>query len=291
MTIAEAPRRVQKLHTISTKPTQEPKTAYDRPIAFLTDGTIESLAALPGVHRLAAGLGCQLSVVDLLGGDDRRLAAMLAALPGEPPAVSVLPEHDLDAALARHGGIVALLPKRRGALLRFLIGSRHEHLLRHGSLPVLALPSTGQLPQIARVLFPADLSPRSQAPFDEAIALCKALNAELHVLHVYGEDRLLPSEQDLARRAAATNPYQLMLIDKEQLRALADHAAAQGVQTHVRTAEGRAHAQILAYAAANAIDLVVMASHGPRTSEDILLGSTTVRVIESAPVAVLAMLG
>jgi nucleotide-binding universal stress UspA family protein len=80
-----------------------------------------------------------------------------------------------------------------------------------------------------------------------------------------------------------------MLIDKEQLRALAARAISQGVRTRIHTAEGRAHAQILAYAAANAIDLIVMASHGPRTSEDILLGSTTVRVIERAPVAVLAM--
>jgi nucleotide-binding universal stress UspA family protein len=45
----------------------------------------------------------------------------------------------------------------------------------------------------------------------------------------------------------------------------------------------------LTSAAANDIGLIAMASHGPRSVEDILLGSTTARVIQRAPVAVLAM--
>lgn len=289
MTVAAAPEYVQKLHTPPAKPPQESSAAYGRPIAFLADGTRESLAALPSVQRLSADLGSQLSVLHPLGTADHHLAAMVAALPGAAPNVSAVPEADRDAALAHHTGIVALRPTRRGPLLRFLVGSSYEHLLRQGPPSVLALPDSGQLPSVARVLFAADLSPRSHAAFDEAIALCKALSAELHILHVYGGDRLLPAEQDLARRAATTSPYELMAIDKEQLRALANRAAAQTVRAHVKTAEGRAHAQILAYAAASAIDLIVMASHGPRTSEDILLGSTTVRVIQSAPVAVLAI--
>jgi nucleotide-binding universal stress UspA family protein len=229
--------------------------------------------------------------VHVSGRSDHKLAAVIEALPGDAPNVVAVPAADLNTALASRTGIVALRPARPGPLARCLVGSHYEHLLIYGSLPVLALPATGQLPPIARVLFPADLSPRSQATFDEAIAFCKALNAELHLLHVYGEDRLLPSEQDLARRAATKSPRELMAIDQEYVRDLATRAAAHGLRTRIKTAEGRAHAQILAYTAANAIDLIVMASHGPRSSEDVLLGSTTARVIQRAPVAVLAVRG
>lgn len=288
MAVVDALERVQRPHNSSTKPIEPQLARYNQPIAFLADGGLDSLRALPDIQRLAADLCCQLSVIRLSGSDDSRLAAALTALPGDTPT-AVVPDAELDAALAGMSGLVAMLPKRYGPVLRFLLGNSYEQLLRHSSLAVLALPSTGQLPPIRRVLFPADLSPRSQTQFDQTIALCKALDAELHLLHVYGEDRLLPSEQDLARRAATTNPYELMLIDKEQLRALADHAVAHGVRAKVKTAEGRAHTQILAYAAANEIGLISMISHGPRTTEDIWLGSTTARVIQRSPVAVLAM--
>jgi nucleotide-binding universal stress UspA family protein len=138
------------------------------------------------------------------------------------------------------------------------------------------------------VLFPADLAPRSEQLFDEAVALCARLGAELHLLHVFGPDRLLPSEVDAARRAAAQTPRELYDIDKEQLQSLADRAAAVGVAAVAGRAEGRAHQQILAYTRTSPIDLIIMATHGPRTTSDILFGTTTASVMRKATVPVLA---
>ena len=264
-------------------------TLHEGPIHFLTEGDRDSLAALPGLRDLSGVLGCRLSIVHVLdGAGDSRLAAALAALPGDAPGVLAVPVAELDAALALLTGILALRPTRHGPIMRLLAGTQHERLLHHGRLPLLALPG-GQLPPLRRVLFPADLAPRSEAPFDQVVALCRTLNAELHLLHVYGDDRLLPSEQDLARRAAAKSPRELMAIDQQRLQSLAERAKAQGLSPIVKTAEGRAHTQILAYAAANAIGLIAMASHGPRSIEDILLGSTTARVIQRSPATVLAI--
>jgi nucleotide-binding universal stress UspA family protein len=207
--------------------------------------------------------------------------------------VLAVPEANLHPALASLAdatdGMLVLLPTRRGPLSRLLAGNDYELLLRRGPLPVLALPGSGRLNPIKRVLFPADLSPRSESSLDQAAALCQALGADLHLLHVYGDDRLPPGEVDSARRASAKTPRELMAIDAEGLAGLAARATSVGVSVRSKTAEGRAHAQILAYAAANAIDLIVMASHGPRTLEDILLGSTTVRVIQRAAAPVLAL--
>ncbi|MBK9709884.1 MAG: universal stress protein [Kouleothrix sp.] len=267
-------------------------------LVFLTDGTSASLAALPDVGRLADALDYRLAVLHLLDetgdsrGGDGRIAAALAALPN-PSGVLAVPEANLNPSLATlagaTGGMVVLLPTRRGPISRILVGNDYERLLREGPLPVLALPASGRVPPIRQVLFPADFSPRSERHFDETVELCRTLGAELHVLHVYGADGLLPYEQDLTRRAAVTVVRDLLTIDEERLAALMSRASARGVPVRSKTAEGRAHAATLAYAAANAIDLIVMPSHGTRTSEDVFFGTTTVRVIQKADVPVLAL--
>jgi nucleotide-binding universal stress UspA family protein len=268
-------------------------------IYFLTPGSDESLAALPSLAEFATALGCQLTILHMLGRSDggRRVDAALAALApgGQPPELLTTPADEvadvLERVAAPTGGILVLLPRRPHALDRLLVGNEYEQLLQSGPLPVLALPASGRIGRPARVLFPADLSPRSATAFGETVALCRALGAELHLLHVFGDDRLLPSEVDQVRRTAAQNPRELLTLDQELLRQLADFAADQQVHATPQTAEGRAHDQIVRYAASAAIDLIVMSSHGPRSVEDILRGSTTLRVVQKAPVAVLAMRG
>jgi nucleotide-binding universal stress UspA family protein len=268
----------------------------NRPLLLLTDGTTESLVALPGVAALAAALGVRVDLLYL--GDDatptnqRAIASAIAALPSElhRPDVLPIPAQDRTAALNRlaqsTGGILALLPDRGRSVSRLLYRNTYEHLLRRWS-PLLALPATQRIGGVTRVLFPADLSPRSDAAFDETIALCQLTGAELRVLHVFGDDRLLPTEQDLARRAATRSPRELLRLDQERIGGLVERARRQGIRAASQTAEGRAHTHILGYASANAIDLIVMPSHGPRTIEDILRGSTTVRVIQDAAVPIL----
>lgn len=267
------------------------------PIVFLTPGSAPSLAALPGLAAFAAALGRRLSILQLLERPGEPGAAPVAALAngGPPPEYRSVAPEGVGAALRQiagtTGGILALLPRRPGPFGRLLIGSEYERLLRGGPLPVLALPASGRIAPPARVLFPSDLAPRSTAALDETVALCRGLDAELHLLHVFGDDRLLPAELDQEQRRAAQSPRALLELDRARLQALADGAAAQGVRASCQVAEGRAHAQILRYAAANAIDLIVMSSHGPRSIEDIFLGSTTARVIHDAAVPVLAMSG
>ena len=175
------------------------------------------------------------------------------------------------------GGLIALQPSRRN-VLSAIIRNDFERLLIEGSLPILSFPAQLQLTSIQRVLFPADFSPRSLKALDIAIALCQKLGAELHLLHVFGPDQLLPSEVDQERRMAAQSPRELFNIDQESLNALAERAIQAGISTSAITSEGRAHTKILDYAASNTIDLIVLGTHGPRSSEDIVRGSTSARV-------------
>ncbi|MBC8160256.1 MAG: universal stress protein [Roseiflexaceae bacterium] len=268
------------------------------PLVYLTDGAPDSLALFPEVSAFAQAIGSPTLLARVESSDytdarpDPRFSAALASL-DNPPEVVVVSQRRLGAGLAAlselRGATLALTPRRYGGLLRLLLGTQHERLLRETALSLLTLPNDGTIGTVRRVLFPADFAPRSLAAFDQAVALCQALAAELVVLHVYGNDRLPTAAADKERRMAAQSPLELFNIDKEQLVALVERAGQAGVRATSAIADGRAHAQILRHISANPIDMVVMPSHGPRTVEDILQGSTTIRVVQRAPVPVLVI--
>lgn len=269
------------------------------PLVYLTDGAPQSLDAFAQVASFASAVGVRPILArvqrsaDETETPDPRFTAGLAklAVNGVPPAVVSVPRRRLGAGLATQaelrGGILALLPKRHSGLGRMFFGNTYEQLLRETNMPLFVLPADGRVRTIRRVLFPADLSPRSAQAFSQTVELCATLGAKLDILHVYGNDRLLESEMDMERRRAAQSPRELLNIHREGITALVEQARAAGVDVAETSAEGRAHSQILGHAAHHPIDLIAMPTHGPRNAEDVLRGSTTVRVIQRANVPVL----
>jgi nucleotide-binding universal stress UspA family protein len=268
---------------------------------YLTNGASDSIAAFPQVAGFASAIGSRTVLAHVHRQADKppldpRIADVLAGVPSTtPPDVVQVPARNLSRNIMSMselaGGALALLPTRRRSVGRVLLGNTYERLIRECPLPMLTLPRDGTIGHVQRILFPADLSPRSLPAFDQAIALCRELDAELHILHVFGDDRLLPTELDLERRQAAQSPMELYSMDKQNIQQLVERAMAQGVPTISRTAEGRAHHQILTYTSANPLDMIVMPTHGPRSFEDIIRGSTTIRVVQQAPVPVLVLRG
>lgn len=273
-------------------------TFTNRSLLFTTSGDTASLAALPHASALAETFHSPLAVLHVAqargaDGPTQRISAALEQVFGASgPAVETVAPRELAAALRRRaadgGCLVALAPTRRRGLARLLAGNNFEQLLNNGAPPIVTLPKADQPPVIRRVLFPIDLSPRSLPLFRDTLDLCRQLGAALDLLHVFGDDRLPNDERDMARRLAARSPQELFRIDRDQIDQLGAEASAQGLQVTVSTAEGRAHRKILTYAYANQIDLIVMATHGPRTSEDVFRGTTTARVIRDAALPVLA---
>lgn len=274
-------------------------TVATGPLVYLTDGAPQSLGLFPQVAGFASAIGGRAMVarvqrsVDETETPDPRFAAALAklAVNGAAPAVVAVPRRGLGTGIAAHAelrdGMLALHPKRHGGLSRMVFGNTYERLLRETHMPLFVLPADGRVRTVGRVLFPADLSPRSVEAFRKTLELCATLGARLDILHVYGNDRLLESEMDMERRHAAQSPRELLNIHREGITALLDQARAAGVHATETSAEGRAHVQILGHAAHHPIDLIVMATHGPRNAEDVVRGSTTIRVIHRATVPVL----
>lgn len=271
-----------------------------QPLVFISNGSKGSVAAIPNILTFAERLGSPTSMVLKLQGrmDDtifqKRVAEayeFFAEYLGRLTLHPVRHSHvhtTLNEITHSAGGMLALLPSRRRGLGRLFTNNDYERYLIDGPLPVLALGPGGEIGDIKRVLFAADYSPRSDTAFAQTTELCLHLGAELHILHVYGQDGLLPSEQDLARRKAATDPKQLFDIDQEKLYQMRDSATAAGLNVNAAITEGRAHAAILDYAAEIQADLIVTATHGPRNQEDIFQGTTSSRIILKSRIPVLA---
>jgi nucleotide-binding universal stress UspA family protein len=282
---------------------------YEGPFVYLTDGSAGSVSLLPQVVALASTLERTVTLVHVhpKRSDESKalvrhrleqeFAKMDTPLPYEtidpdtvfPTLTQIADNAHAPEPYAR--GILALLPTRYPAIHRMLRLNNYDRLLHRAPFALVALPQNYQHKAISKVLFPADLAPRSDDALEDTIQLCKQWQAELHILHVFGDDDRLPDEKNPAARAAAQSPRQILNVDLDRLHELAARATASGLTVITKTVEGKAHEQILAYTRATAIDLGVMTTHGTRKYEDVLSGTTTVQVIQKATVPILALRG
>ncbi len=122
---------------------------------------------------------------------------------------------------------------------------------------------------IRQILFPTDFSDASRAAGETAADLARQFGARLHVLHV-----VLPVTDPAPAPAA--------------LRAVADELG-RGLPLVTAVASGLAARQIVAYARKNAVDLVVLGTHGRTGVSHVLLGSVAEAVVRRAPCRVLTV--
>jgi len=183
-------------------------------------------------------------------------------------------EHDVDlVVMGTHG--------RRG-MNRFLTGSVAEEVVRRAPCPVFTVLSDTEdatAPTIDRVLGPVDLSEQSSLVADHASALADVYSAPLDLLHVveeaayptvYGIDPLTPSLPDVQDRARKALETLIERLDSSQL-----------VEAHVLA--GYAARDVVAFADENAVDLIVMSTHGRTGLERFLIGSVAEKVVRRAP--------
>jgi nucleotide-binding universal stress UspA family protein len=144
--------------------------------------------------------------------------------------------------------------------------------------------------KIQRVLVATDFTGPSQTAMGYGRTLARAFGGSLHVIHVVenvfmrtaaGEfgvsevDIVVESIEDAARKQLDA------FVSDEDLREL----NAQAVVCNATTAASG----IVSYAKTNAIDLIVMGTHGGGAFSKLLTGSVAERVIRTAPCAVLTV--
>ncbi|MTW10019.1 universal stress protein [Pseudoduganella eburnea] len=140
------------------------------------------------------------------------------------------------------------------------------------------------------ILLPTDGSALSRKAVEGGIQLAKRVGARVHGFYVVPQlppdalDSLLHLEPELAQRQAAL----FSRMGESYLAAVGEMAKAAGVPCDCRkVVSSMPHAMILLEVARLGCDLIYMASHGWNGDHDRLLGSVTLRVLNTSPVPVL----
>lgn len=205
--------------------------------------------------------------------DTRNIEVTTDVIQGVPDKtiVDYVEGYDIDRIVMASGG-------RDG--MEHVVGSTTERVLRRATVPVLAVPpgvdAAACHPHEA-VLVAVDGSDAAEAAVDAGAAFAERYGASLHLVHVLEVSSLggAPAE------GAADS-----VLDAATRR-VPDSFSGSVAASAVRASS--VHDGLLEYAEANDIDLLVAGTRGRSGLGRFLLGSTTERMVRSAPVPVLTV--
>jgi len=142
---------------------------------------------------------------------------------------------------------------------------------------------------IKNILVPTDFEAPSEQALRYGRHFARQFGSTLHVLHTV-QNVMIPGGAEVPVAAVQQVEAGLETVAKRQMDDLVteDDRTSFKVVTAVRTAASAA-ADIVDYAGANAIDLIVMGTHGRGVIGHLLMGSVAERVVRSAPCPVLTV--
>ncbi|MBZ5556247.1 MAG: universal stress protein [Acidobacteriia bacterium] len=171
-----------------------------------------------------------------------------------------------------------------------VLGSVTEKVLRTARCQVLTVPpharATSKLPY-KRLLCPVDFADPSLAALESALSLGQESDAHVTILHVLE----WPTDEPLVNRPINVPEYGLYREQdaNERLAKLVPDGAANWCSASTRLAHGKPYREILAIAAEESADLIVMGVHGRNAIDLMLFGSTTNQVVRRATCPVLTI--
>jgi nucleotide-binding universal stress UspA family protein len=155
-----------------------------------------------------------------------------------------------------------------------------------------------------KILVALDTSTSSKSVFDEALALAKALQANLTLLHVLSPEEegspdisFLSSPEYYVGLGMSTEILEMQqkrwekFVNQglEMLRSRADEATANGVSTEFTQTPGSCGRTICEFADNGRYDLIVIGRRGRSGLSELVLGSVSNYVLHHAPCSVLTV--
>ncbi len=140
--------------------------------------------------------------------------------------------------------------------------------------------------EIKKVLVPTDFSESARHAFQYAVSLAQRFGAGITLLHVV-ENVAVSYASDLFPVPMAEVFEEVSGYARKEIAALAAEVRAQGIEVRESVVQGKPPAEILRAAREEAIDLIVLGTHGRGVLDHALFGSTTERVVRKAPCPVL----
>jgi universal stress protein A len=133
----------------------------------------------------------------------------------------------------------------------------------------------------------SDFSPTADHALDVAIAMARALGAQLAIAHVTAPVMVLPPPLEMI--PVGTLFPGLAERIQESLEARSTLVRDAGVACETAELEGNSHVELVRYAKEIGADLVVLGTHGRSGVAHAVLGSVAERVVHRAPCPVLVV--
>ncbi len=143
--------------------------------------------------------------------------------------------------------------------------------------------------EIRKILHATDFSDLSAWALDYAILLAEKCSAEFHCVHVVDDSYRYCLALDATTIPAGPPVEQLVEAARKQMdelvakKVLADRAVVRQVL------QGRPFVEIIRYARAKKMDLIVMGTHGRTRLSHVLMGSVAEKVVRKSPCPVLTV--
>jgi nucleotide-binding universal stress UspA family protein len=229
--------------------------------------------------------------------------AQLQELAGDPPVpweslITVgKPADEISRAVEEKGiDLVITATRGRSGFKRLILGSVTERLMRTLTCPLLVVrsPEDGMVsapePEIRlkKILVGCDFSPDSDQAFKYGLSLAQEFQAELHLTHVIEPPAQpnLVKEETLVPGEIQADYHNLLL---QKLKDMVPAEAANWCTPQTTILEGAAYLELVKYADARDIDMIVLGVRGHGLVRTLFLGSTTDRVVRNSPCPVLSV--
>ncbi len=189
-------------------------------------------------------------------------------------------------------GMVVMGTHGRSGLSRFFLGSVAEKVVRHSTVPVMTVghgrSDYRNHPAYNRILAAFDFSEISKNAVREGYEFAQAYGAEFEVLYVV-EQPIPPPLDEIWQASVRSELPEVLSAARDSLERNLGREGLDHLKLEVRVgdADGKAEGEIVRYARDNQTDLIIMGTHGLSGIDHALLGSTTERVVRTAPCPVL----
>jgi len=184
----------------------------------------------------------------------------------------------------------------RSGLRRFFLGSVTERLMRTLPCPLLVIRGSEEVTEktlqqkfpFKKIMVGCDFSRDSELAREYSLSIAQEFESELHLVHV-----VEPSGyKDLFKLQNGTGEKfkeDLYEMIREKLNALVPREALDWISLHTQLLVGKPYAELIRYADINDIDMTALGIRGHGMVEELLVGSTTDRVIRQSPCPVLSI--
>jgi nucleotide-binding universal stress UspA family protein len=179
--------------------------------------------------------------------------------------------------------LIVMSSHGRSGIGRWMYGSVAERVLGQSAVPVLIINArcTPWVQAGRKILVPLDGSQLAEQALPPAAAVAEALGAELHLLRIVTQDHA-SLETDAMTEVFEDLASKEILTAREYLQDKEASLALLAVTSAVLNADDGVADTILTYAADQAIDMIVMSTHGRSGLRRWVYGSVAEKVLRSA---------